>query len=151
MVETGDGGVDIAVVELTNPSYDESSFTATYDATVLEDYEREAGMQFQEATANLAALAASFGSAHLFIDDCPDGLETCWSTGQDGDCHRVGDINYGNCWNWGRWTCEPCGSYSGTCNSTYPDKCNGQCVDDIELCGSTGCEAAGLSRCAPVG
>ena len=45
VVDDGNGGTDIAVIELTNPAYDEASFTATYDATVLQDWERDAGME----------------------------------------------------------------------------------------------------------
>jgi hypothetical protein len=127
LVDSGDGGVDIAVVELTNPSYDEASFTATYDATVLRDYEREVDLKFQEAPTDLAALAPSFGSAHLFIDDCPD-ITTCEGIQVDAP---IPGGPVGTCWHWDTWTCDPCDGRSQEdldqlCNRTYP-ACNHAC------------------------
>lgn len=128
VVETADGGVDIAVVELTNPSYDESSFTATYDATVLQNYDREAGLQFQEATTDLAAVAASFGSAHLFIDDCPDTAVNCYV-----GIRELGTAGVsGTCWSWDDWQCHLCdqAALNDRCNELYPD-CEKQCVASV--------------------
>ena len=72
VVDDGDGGVNIAVVELTDPTYAAASHTATYDLRVLQDYEKAVDMKFQEAPADLATLGTTLGAAHLFIDDCPD-------------------------------------------------------------------------------
>src|SRR5262245_57052486 len=70
VVETGPGDEAIAVVELTNPRYDEGTKTATYDAKALADWERTLAMGFSEQPTDLAKLAPTFGAAHLFIDDC---------------------------------------------------------------------------------
>ena len=37
---------------------------------MLAEWEDALGVGFTEAPADLAALAPSFGAAHLFIDDC---------------------------------------------------------------------------------
>ena len=132
----GSNEQDILVVELLNPAYDADAATLTYDATVLADY-GERGL------ANLARqqtdyeLAASFGEGSLFIDDCPDSYnDACWNTTTPMSA-SVGYVTSGNCWY--DWICKPCGSYSGLCNQTYPEACQGQCADDIYLCTYPGC------------
>lgn len=35
---------------------------------------------------------ASFTNASLFIDDCPDSTETCWTVGSNGFCGNMDDI-----------------------------------------------------------
>jgi hypothetical protein len=136
VVDTGDGDVDIAVVELTNPRYDEESFTAVYDVTVLKDYETEVDLQFQEAPADLAALAPAFGSAHLFIDDCPDSQACCGRTihsSNGGVFNEIyGIATIGQCWTL-LGGCNPCGDLDGIsqyCDNAYPAQCQGHCWGD---------------------
>ena len=77
VVETNGGETDIAVVELYNPVYHPSGPGVTYDVKVLENWEDSTDLGFAEAPADLAALAPSFGAAHLFIDDCADYNVSC--------------------------------------------------------------------------
>jgi hypothetical protein len=133
VVEAGPGNEDIAVLELLNPRYDEATKGATYDAKVLEEWERSLEMGFSEAPTDPAALAPSFGAAHLFIDDCPD-LTTC--VNDNGDA--VGPIPggpYGQCFNWQSF-CQPdnpncngptVNQLNGLCDETY-DACDGACL-----------------------
>ena len=72
VVETIPGETDIAVVELFNPLYDPTGLTVTYEVSVLENWEDSTELGFTAAPADLAALAASFGAAHLFIDGSSD-------------------------------------------------------------------------------
>jgi hypothetical protein len=130
VIGTEEGGTDIAVVELTNPTYDTASSTATYDVSVLENYEAEIDMELQEAPADLAAVAASFGAAHLFIDDCADGSVTCmhWN-GNQGLLPSEGGrpiSPVGFCWNWATFRCEPCDGDGLTqaCFDQFPDFCD---------------------------
>ena len=90
-----------------------------------------------QAPSDLAALAPSFGAAHLFIDDCPD-LTTCyrgWAT-----MGPLPGAPIGQCWSWGDWTCapdhSPCNrqsidSLGALCNSTYPE-CEGVCSPVVD-------------------
>src|SRR5688572_25100143 len=71
VIETAPGETDVAVVELFNPLYDPVTQGVTYEVEVLANWQVSLEMGFQEAPTDLAALAPSFGSAHLFIDDCP--------------------------------------------------------------------------------
>ncbi len=123
-----DGGVDIAVVELTNPSYDVSTFTATYDVRVLKNYS-SVDMPFQETSADLDSISTPFGAAHLFIDDCEDSEVYCRRQGANGYVYSSNDPTLGvrgKCWNWNTWICEPCGpeALRSECYSWYPNYCN---------------------------
>lgn len=129
----------VVLVELLDPRYDPSNQTLTYEANLLHQYPNAKG----EVLASLAAKAertppASFTNVSLFIDDCPDSVESCWVAPTGGQCGYRGQISSGNCWNWTYWTCNPCGSYSSQCNASQPN-CNGGCLDDIALCGGPGC------------
>jgi hypothetical protein len=151
LFETANGATDIAVIELYSPTYDEASFTATYDVKVLQDWEDSTDLHFSEAPADLAALASSFGAAHLFIDDCADSNLSCCPEENivEGDiggeyCTKVakdyGTVGY--CAQYGR--CVPCEpfyhdapSYEATWNH-WQTKCT---VDDPDACPDNGCEA----------
>lgn len=138
VVETAAGESVVAVVELFNPIYDPTVPTVTYEAAVLADWQNSAELGFTAAPADLAALAPSFGAAHLFIDDCRDGDILCQS---DVTSRIVGTIpgsefdNY--CYSWGAWQCLPClpwisSRYSAyeywgqVCNERFAT-CDGQC------------------------
>lgn len=77
VVEKEGGDTEIAVIELIDPTYDETTHTATYEVKVLEEWERELGVGFTSTPADLSAFGDSFGATHLFIDDCADGWVTC--------------------------------------------------------------------------
>jgi hypothetical protein len=82
VVETSPGESDVAVIELFDPLYDPETQGVTYDVAVLQNWQAALGMELQEAPTDLAALAPSFGTAHLFIDgaghyDCPNGEIGC--------------------------------------------------------------------------
>jgi hypothetical protein len=132
VVESAPGETDVAVVELANPSYDEATHTATYDVTVLAEWEKTLAMGFSEAPSDLAALAPAFGAAHLFIDDCPDITIDCmdWNTGA-----TVGTYRAGTCWdsNIKRLCCAPC-VYGGTLDE--------QCKQQFDHCANNRCQHA---------
>src|SRR5215207_830875 len=80
VVETAPGETDVAVVELFNPLYDPVSRGVTYEIEVLGNWQASLELALSEVPTDLAALAPSFGAAHLFIDDCPDEEVYCYST-----------------------------------------------------------------------
>ncbi len=82
VIDAGDGTTDLAVVELFNPSYDEATHTATYDISVLANWQNDLEMGFQQEPTDLSNVAAVFGATHLFIDDCPPVTMACYRSGQ---------------------------------------------------------------------
>jgi len=78
VVETAPGETDIAVVELFNPVLDPSNQGVTYDVAVLANWRSSLEVGFSEAPTDLAALAPTFGAAHLFIDDCARNNVGCY-------------------------------------------------------------------------
>jgi hypothetical protein len=151
VVEPAPGQTDIAVVELLNPVYDPAGPGVTYEVKVLADWEDSLEMGFSEAPTDLAALAPSFGAAHLFIDgifDCKDyNLSCCPNSAvscEEEGCtctnvvHDYGTVNY--CSQYGR--CVPCEPYfhdAPSYNATW-NYWNDQCNKDAPACGGT-CEA----------
>jgi hypothetical protein len=113
------GNEDITVVTLLNPLYDTSTNTATYDVQWLSEYQR-LDMEFQTTPEEPAEAGATFGAAHLFIDDCPDSDIVCvhnacstpWKTGESQYCDVRGVISNaehdGYCYSWSAWACLPC-------------------------------------------
>jgi hypothetical protein len=144
LVDGGDGDVNITVIELINPSYDNATHTATYDIKELADWDKELGVDLTEEPADLSALAASFGNAHLFIDDCSNGDMPCITDINNPGNTTMGYIpnsaHDGFCYNWGAAGCYPCqpwySGYSGDqaaydywsaqCNATIA-ACNNEC------------------------
>ena len=128
-----DGGEDVLVVELLNPTYDAARATLTYDVRVLENYQEE-GLAHLAQRQQDTEPPASFGAASLFIDDCPDitGCLVCVSPTPT-SCYSVGDVPggpYGTCWNWSGLSCDPCRDYGdldALCNQAYAD-CDGGCT-----------------------
>jgi hypothetical protein len=119
VVEPGLGETDVAVIELSNPTYDEATHTATYDVTVLQDWEDSLEMGFSKAPADLSALAPTFGAAHLFIDDCPDITISCRNASNGS---IAGSYKSGTCWDGSRVCCFPCEGYDGIkqrCEAEY--------------------------------
>jgi len=111
------GDEDISVIELFNPTYNTATNTATYDIQLLDEYARM-GMTFQQQPTEPADAGATFGAAHLFIDDCADGVVICLSEDTHYPC--PGDLYYddqpicgqfgpmGYCYDWSQLGCFPC-------------------------------------------
>jgi hypothetical protein len=113
LVETAPGETGIAVVELFNPVYDEASHTATYEIEVLKDWKDSTELGFTTAPADPSQLASNFGTAHLFIDDCPNDEMVCLiNDAPDGGWRSAGTIPYtahdGFCYSWRHAGCFPC-------------------------------------------
>ena len=119
------GEEDISVVELFNPTYDTATNTATYEIQLLNEY---AGldMTFQQQPTEPPDAQATFGAAHLFIDDCADGTITCCANYDhlNENCPSwagtIGPTGY--CYDWGLWACYPCEPYgrdSSDCEDAY--------------------------------
>lgn len=155
VVETADGGTDIAVVELFSPTYDEASHSTTYEATVLEDWEDALAMGFSKAPVDLATFAPSFGAANLFIDDCADGVVTCTSGDTDYPC--PGNLYYGDqpicgtlgpmgyCYNWsepGCWPCDPYDHLNPPADKLY-EYWENQCAASFPVCTEGGRQDVG--------
>lgn len=115
VLEAGPDTTDVVVLELTAPAYDEATKTATYETKVLADYAKM-GITLQEEPKGTTDLPAQFGTASLFIDDCPDGTVGCYAI----DGHLWGVIySVGFCWDWGRACCAPCDqTLEAQCNDT---------------------------------
>ncbi len=117
------GDEDILVVELLNPTYDHGSGMVTYGVNLLSDY--EGGLDFVASRQQDEDLAPSFGTASLFIDDCPT-IANCYN-----GVESVGPVPGGpidTCWKWSDVSCQPCNgnstdSYDDLCNTTYGDAC----------------------------
>jgi hypothetical protein len=149
VVETEPGQTEVAVVELFNPRYDETTHTATYDVVTLAEFERAADMSFIESDADLAEVLPEFGAAHLFIDDCADSSVYC----DDVNGQNVGTIYQGGyCYSWSSATCLPCQPWNSTpasagaywdaqCNAVFP-ACGGQCAA-WNVCAAPGLYCAG--------
>jgi hypothetical protein len=147
--EAAPGDVDVAVVELFSPVYDEKSGGITYEVAPLANWHAELGVGLQETPTDLANVASNFGTAHLFIDgiwDCPDSDISCTL----GDGSVVGKFanedHDGFCSTWGRGAassqvkyCLPCNPwiYQGDIREAYRfwatqcnrrfEGCNGEC------------------------
>lgn len=131
VTQTETGEDEAVVLELLNPSYDESSGTLTYGATILSEYQGE-GLTHVAAQQQDTELPESFGRASLFIDDCPD-ITDCVLITFSGLGLSAGSIPggpYGTCWSWSDFACELCSESAsdleGLCNNTYSD-CRGEC------------------------
>ncbi|HEV2067894.1 MAG TPA: hypothetical protein VGR08_13780 [Thermomicrobiales bacterium] len=134
LVTQTEAGTDaVEVVELLNPTYDESTGMLTYGARILSEYEGE-GLAHVAANRQDAELPKTFGRSSLFIDDCPGETISCNT--YDGTCQ--GDIGVGGCWNYRRVQCEICprdpGFYDELCNDTFPDQCKGECLAENFIC-----------------
>jgi hypothetical protein len=122
-----DGNEDILVVELLAPAYDAGSGTITYGVNLLSDY--EGGLDFVASRRQDEDLAPTFGTASLFIDDCPD-ISNCYA-----GLSEVGPLpggSVGTCWSWSSMECLPCNgesidSLDQSCDDAYPSQCDGGC------------------------
>lgn len=138
VIENANGETDFAVVELFNPVYDAAGPTVTYEAAVLENWEDSTDLGFTAAPSDLGAIASSFGAAHLFIDDCADGVITCFNTGRQTGVGEIPNADHkGFCYSWSQIDCLPCEPWipngidatvywSNRCNELF-SACNGYC------------------------
>ena len=140
LVAQTDGGDDVVVLELVEPTYDPGMGTLAYGAEILAEYAGEGLAHVAERQLD-EALPESFGRASLFIDDCKDlvGCHNCPRCGYFDDVLNpvdwyVGPIPggpIGQCWNWSSVGCQPCRNdqayYNDVCNRAYPEACQGTC------------------------
>jgi hypothetical protein len=136
VIDAGDGETDVAVFTLANPVVDEAGPTITYDATLLADYENSATLGVTNQPTDPMTIPASFGHAHLFIDDCPDKDIFCRAgvKGQPG--LYLLQTNGPLCWS-PFWTaCLPCREeeLKRQCNERFPNECRGECTVETK-CG----------------
>ncbi len=116
VIDDGNGGTDIAVVELRNPLIDPTGPSIIYDMTVLENWEDSTELGLQDAPADLSDLPENLGPTHLFIDDCPNDAIHCNTPGYAPT--QVGSYdNQPFCYNY--LLCIPCEPYG----HTQPDRC----------------------------
>lgn len=123
------------MVELRNPKYDTSNNTATYDVALLQDWRKLDG-EFAQTPDDAANLPRDFTAAHLFIDDCADGIIPCVRNGESESTAKVvSAVAY--CWDWEPYSCKPCHDPATICNIAYPDYCQGNCREGT--CNFWGC------------
>lgn len=132
IAEQSDGSTVFAVVELFNPTYDADEANLTYEATVLDDWQRM-DMEFEHDPMDLQGEAATFGAAHILIDgilDCPDAELQCRKEDK-----VVGTLNDhdGYCYSWANIACVPCqpwgvepSYFTDLCNQSF-EACEGDC------------------------
>jgi hypothetical protein len=128
---------DVVVLELLNAQYDEANQTLTYDVRILDAFESETGLSFQEEPRQPNSDGEEFGPAQLFIDDCPN-LDGCYLTSitKVGPFPAPYENGLGQCWSWGGSGCQPDNSpcngpdiahLEQMCDDAYPDDCDGDC------------------------
>lgn len=125
VADKGNGDQDV-FVELLDPSYDKEGRTTTYEVNILQEDER-VDLHFQ-GEVEAAPAAATYGSSHLFIDDCPDDAFCCRKkrTGA-----YVGAMTIPMCWEWRLLVCNACHDISASeCDIRFPTQCHGDCKVD---------------------
>jgi hypothetical protein len=127
VADTPDQDDDVLLVELLNPNYDAGKQTLTYEANILSGYQGEMLKPIASKQKD-QQLAASFTTASLFIDDCPDAAFYCTTPDAWIGCYTAGVFNQGTCWYWPTLSCVECWDYSSICNQLYPDFCKGNCI-----------------------
>ncbi len=113
---------------------------------VLANWESSTELGVRSVPTDRAAIEPTFGAAHLFIDDCPDGTIECKPGGIWGDMYgeTVGTIpnrgeggHDGFCYGRTAVACMPCEPWYGSiedmiyywaaqCNARFP-ACQGDC------------------------
>jgi len=139
VIDVGDGTTDIAVVELFNPTYDDTTHTAPYDIAVLANWQNDLELGFQDEPADLSNVAPHFGATHLFIDGCRPGSYPCvwWNEGHPDTKGYLQNVPV--TWWWDGHGCVPDGTadthtldevrayWAQKCNEALP-ACEGRCV-----------------------
>jgi len=144
LTQNPDGDTTLAVVELFDPVYDAETATLTYDVSVLEHWKDGTDLAFTETPVDLGALGDTFGTAHLFIDDCQGSDILCYSPDRTLGIHgHVGSILYsehdGFCYSWGAWECLPCQPWIADAEGAFRywnQQCNVRFPDCLENCAS---------------
>jgi hypothetical protein len=152
VVEGAAGETEIAVLQLYAPAYDQATRTATYEVAALQGWQRSVAEGFVEATADLAQRLPSFGAAHLFIDDCPQGDIACAVGGQVAG--SIPNAEFGGfCFSGSLSQCFPCVPWDAQWNQGEATYWAGQCNARFAACNG-GCEAVGFvtycSTCSDV-
>ena len=98
---------DMLVVELTNPQYNSTTRTLTYNAKQLKNYSFKSEWLQDHASEVDPAIPERFGNVTLVIDDC--GCTSVTSSCGDGGCQN-------SCWNRKHFSCEACG---GCCHGNF--------------------------------
>ena len=119
----------VVLLELTAATYDSGSETLTYEANLLHEYPNKhgSGLASLAHATQTTTEAARFGTASLFIDDCPDGSITC--VNRDGATEPFADP-VGFCYSWSGACCAPCAGetyWVQQCNASNPDWCDESC------------------------
>lgn len=125
VVDTPQQADAVVLLELMTPAYDSGTQTLIYEANLLHQYPNQRGSALAPlaSTVQRATPAATFGSASLFIDDCPDGSITCTDP-YTGDV--VGTVPVGYCWSWSLACCAPCCptcSLQAACDNAFGTAC----------------------------
>jgi len=146
VVETAPGETDLAVVELFDPVHDPATATVTYELAVLANWEDSSDLGFAEASIDLAAMAPSFGSAQLFIDDCTDADIKCLNFASASRA-VVGTIpnedHDGFCYSWGAAQCLPCQPWIPKRYDAF-EYWGQVCNERFSGCGGKNCEAVNV-------
>lgn len=154
VTDNGDGETTLAVVELFAPVYDPATATATYELAVLEQWEDSTDLGFTETPANLAAMGATFGTSHLFIDgidDCPDATMSCVVSATGETAGTIDNSEHdGYCYFAGNFACFPCQPWvNADENRNY---WLDQCSERFEACAGGLCNLWNYcTRDAPLG
>ncbi len=140
VIDVGDGTTDIAVVELFNPTYDDTTHTATYDIAVLANWQNDLELGFQDEPADLSNVAPHFGATHLFIDGCRRDYQTPCVWWNEGHPDTKGYLqNVPVTWWYDGHGCVPDGTadtktldevyayWAQKCNEAFP-ACENRCV-----------------------
>jgi hypothetical protein len=137
VAQQGPGRAELVVLELFNPQYDAANAVLTYEVRVLQDT-RQTPLHFNETPVTQLGRGRTYGASALFIDDCNDGHYACRIKGTTSPYNIM---TVGCCWSWSSFSCKPCGDLNSTCNSTFPQFCQGNCeaVASSNYNGTSGC------------
>ncbi len=111
---------DLIVVELFDPKYDPEKHTLTYKFKILETPHHSYAIFNQRADKKLPE---KFDAVTLYIDGCPDLVQSCCSNSMDDEDHSCCGYRYGVCWSW-----APPGCFSA-CHPSDLEKCKEKCGD----------------------
>ena len=144
-MDDGNGGTDIAVIELRNPASTSRAPPPIYDVTVLRGLGgHDAGMRLPGGHGGPLCPGRRLRQLpHLFIDDCPDTYVECINSDW---IHQGQFDSVPFCYNYG--ICMPCEPYG----HTQPDTCatanywSQKCNSSLDACSSNQCEADFFGR-----
>lgn len=119
----------VVLLELMTPAYDPGTQTLTYEANLLQQYPNARGNVLEPlaAKAQSGPLPDTFGSASLFIDDCPNQYWNCYTPAGFVACLPLGGVTGGTCWDWYALSCIACSDMDAACNAQYSG-CDGNCM-----------------------